>query len=179
MTSAEILSLISTISFVIAAISFGTAVFLWFYFKIPAVIGDLSGRTAKKSIARIRTSNERSGGQGYRPSAANVDRGKLTDTMQHAQKLNEEGGHNVPADKKNAAEAQISETELLPDAETKEQQGCPTELLDGNEPPSMLGEENETVSLTDETSLLIRRPGGKKFTMLEDIVLIHTDEVIF
>lgn len=69
MSTAEILSLISTISFVIAAISFALAVFFWFSFKIPSVIGDLSGRTAKKSIARMRASNERAGGQGYKPSA--------------------------------------------------------------------------------------------------------------
>ena len=34
MSTAEILSLISTISYVIAAISFALAVFFWFFFKI-------------------------------------------------------------------------------------------------------------------------------------------------
>ena len=84
MSTAEILSLVSLISYIIAGISLVLAVFFWFAFKIPSVIGDLSGRTARKSIARMRASNEKAGGQGYKPSATNANRGKLTDTMQHS-----------------------------------------------------------------------------------------------
>ena len=108
MSTAEILSLISLISYIIAGIALVLAVFFWFFFKIPSVIGDLSGRTAKKSIARKRASNERSGGKGYQPSATNVNRGKLTDTMQHSRKLKNEPKKAKPVD-----ESQMPETGLL------------------------------------------------------------------
>ena len=47
---AETLSILSIVSFAVAGASFMLAVFFWFFFKIPTVIGDLSGRTARKSI---------------------------------------------------------------------------------------------------------------------------------
>lgn len=55
---AEVLSMISVIAFVLSGIGFLCAIVFWFWFKIPVVIGDLSGRTAKKSIARLRSDNE-------------------------------------------------------------------------------------------------------------------------
>ena len=87
MSTVEILSLVSLISYIVAGICLVVTIFLWIIFKIPSVIGDLSGRTARKSIARMRANNEKAGGQGYKPSAENAGRGKLTDTMQHSKKL--------------------------------------------------------------------------------------------
>ena len=55
---AETLSLISLISF-LAAGAFGIlTVILWFVFRIPTVQGELSGRIVRKSIERMRKSNE-------------------------------------------------------------------------------------------------------------------------
>ena len=73
MSTAEILSLISVVSFVLCGIAFVLAVFFWFFFKIPAVIGDLSGRTARKSIEKMRAGNEKAA-QGYRPKTAYTTR---------------------------------------------------------------------------------------------------------
>ena len=44
---AQTLQTLSVISFVIAGACLVLAVFFWLFFKIPTVIGDLSGRTAK------------------------------------------------------------------------------------------------------------------------------------
>ena len=82
---AETLSMLSIISFIVAGVALAVAIFLWIFFKIPRVIGDLSGRNARKSIARVRASNEKSGDKSYRPSAANAARGKLTSTMPQTQ----------------------------------------------------------------------------------------------
>ena len=60
---AEGLFLISRISFIGAGICLVLAVFLWFRLGIPAVFGELSGRTARKSIAKMRENNKRSGKQ--------------------------------------------------------------------------------------------------------------------
>ena len=70
----------------VSGVCFILAVFIWFKFDILAVIGDLSGSTAKKSIARMRENNEKSGVKSYRSSATNVQRGKLTDTMNMSNK---------------------------------------------------------------------------------------------
>ena len=180
MSTAEILSLISTISYVIAAISFVLAVFFWFNFKIPSVIGDLSGRTAKKSIARMRASNERAGGQGYKPSTTNASRGKLTDTMQHSRKLAGDAKKKPAAEpkKKTQAEDVMPETGLLATNKAVVADGQQTDLLEGSEATGLLADEDATAPLHDEPKPIIKRTGGKKLTMLDEVMLIHTDEVI-
>lgn len=172
MSTAEILSLISTISYDIAAISCVLAVFFWFYFKIPSVVGDLSGRTARKSIARMRASNERAGGQGYKPSVANINRGKLTDTMQHAKKA------TVAHPKNPVAEDQRPETGLLAENKAVVLGSQQTELLDDENTTSMLIDEDATVPLHEEKQSSAKRTGGKRLTILDEVMLIHTDEVI-
>jgi len=58
-----------------------TSVFLFFYLKIPKVIGDLTGSTARKAIEEIRQQNENSGHKTYKTSLVNQERGKLTDKI--------------------------------------------------------------------------------------------------
>ena len=77
----QTLQLLSTVAFAVAGACLILAFFLWFFFKIPSVIGDLSGRTARKSIARIREANEKSGNKSYVPSKINAARGKITAAM--------------------------------------------------------------------------------------------------
>ena len=45
--NAELLSTLSTVAFVVAGVSLALSVFFWFFFRIPTVIGDLSGKNAK------------------------------------------------------------------------------------------------------------------------------------
>lgn len=184
MSNAEILSLISTISFVIAAISFALAVFLWFKFKIPSVIGDLSGRTARKSIARMRARNERAGGQGYKTSAANASRGRLTDTMHHSRKLTD-----TPKKKSKPTEAPkvdvtnevlMPETGLLADNQAHASEEPATEILTDTEATGVLLDQEATapLDLQEQPPVTVKRTGGKQLTILDEVVLIHTDEVI-
>lgn len=171
MSTAEILSLISLISYIIAGIAAVLAVFFWFFFKIPAVIGDLSGRTAKKSIARKRASNERSGGKGYQPSATNANRGKLTDTMQHSRKLKDEPKKAKPVD-----ESQMPETGLLKSNTAQTARSTETELL--GDTANLETTADETAELVSNGAVGQARTGGVKLTMLDEVVLTHTDEVI-
>lgn len=55
---AETLNNLSVVMWIAAGICLAIAVFFWFFFQIPAVAGDLSGRTARKSIEKMRTANE-------------------------------------------------------------------------------------------------------------------------
>ena len=180
MSTAEILSLISTISFAIAALSFVLAVFFWFNFKIPSVIGDLSGRTAKKSIAKMRANNERAGGQGYKPSAANANRGKLTDTMQHSRKLAGEVKNKPATEPKKKVQVadDLPVTELLETNNAVAVDNQQTELLETSEATGLLVDEDATMPLGEESNVVVKRTGGMKLKMLDEVILIHTNEVI-
>ena len=74
-------TLLSYIAYGAAGLMVTLAVLFFFLFKIPEVIGDLSGRTARKNIAKIRSANERSGDKSFTPGRVNEDRGKLTKSM--------------------------------------------------------------------------------------------------
>lgn len=52
---------ISIISFSVSIIFLLLSIIMWFKFDIWKVIGDLSGRRAKKTIANMRVNNEKNG----------------------------------------------------------------------------------------------------------------------
>lgn len=146
---AQVLSIIAIISFVIAAIAFGLAIFFFIKFQIPSVIGDLSGRTARKSIAKMRETNK------------------------------EKKPKQIPFQRKN-------EETKLPVNEGEEttllaNEGEETTLLtnDVNETTLLTNDMYETTLLTEdmcETTLLV--DSSKELVMIEEIICIHTSEVI-
>ena len=175
MSTAEILSMVSLISYIVAGICLILCVFFWIFFRIPSVIGDLSGRTARKSIARMRANNEKAGGQGYKPSSANANRGKLTDTIQHSKRpetdaFNKKESHDV--------DSEPPETGLLSSNKAKKNSWIPTELLEKIATTSLLTDENTTMLLDSESVVQERRASVKKLVMLDEVILVHTDEVI-
>lgn len=170
MSTAEILSLVSLISYIVAGVCLVLAVFLWFFFKIPSVIGDLSGRTAKKSIEKMRQANTKSGSKSYRSSATNVSRGKITDTMHPSAKLKATEAPAAPAQ-----DSATPETTLLSENRATFYASEGTQMLDGSEATGMLADAQATMTLNDNAAMRI---GGKKLTMLNEVMLIHTNEVI-
>lgn len=232
---AKTLTDLSTVFFIVAAVGLVLAVFLWVFFNIPKVIGDLSGKTAKRSVAKIRAANEQSGYKSYRPSEANVLRGKLTEPVPEEEKRKRmrsaqakgyyskgtgdmtEGkstshlsdAPNMPgvsASVKSgsvaAASAAVGETEKisttteLPSAKINEE----TEALSQGEETAALdlsidlNEETQALNRdsTEETAILDRcddpastgrkyrvvGTGKIKLRIVEEIMLIQTDEVI-
>lgn len=57
------------------------SVLLFLVLKVPRLIGDLSGATARRAIRGIREKNVSSGEKVFRSSAVNSARGKVTDRM--------------------------------------------------------------------------------------------------
>lgn len=165
---ADILSIVSLVSFIVAGISLVVAIFFWINFKIPRVIGDLTGRTARKSIAKMRASNEASGSKSYRPSATNVNRGKLTDTMPDSVKLNQQASTSAPFDK--------GQTGILDENKVSGNSAEPTAMLDDSATELLLGSE-ETELLAQEAQAK-RKVAKKKLRMLDEVIYTHTDEVI-
>lgn len=169
---AEILSIISTVSYILAALFLILAVFLWFKFKIPIIVGDLTGRNAKKSIAKIRENNEKTGVKTHRSSKTNVDRGKLTTDIKK---------ENKKAEKSTVIDY-YAETGLLNENNARNandvvvEQG--TSLLNSDTTETL--DDAETTLLADGRSTQQRDEAVKRldFRMLEEIIMIHTDEVI-
>lgn len=168
---AEALSIISLISFVVSGVCLLLAVLFWFIFDIPTVYGDLSGRTARKSIAQMRENNEKSGKVLYRSSITNLERGKTTDTTPEFTKS------GIKRKELGIPENERMETGLLSDNKADNQEEQQTELLNGEE-TGLLSDEFMTAQL----DALLQQPApqreGKKLVMLNEVMLIHTEEVI-
>lgn len=165
---AETLSTLSIISFIVSGICLALSIFLWIFFKIPTVMGDLSGRTAQKSIARMRAANEKSGAKSYKGSKVNAERGKLTDTMQHSKKPKQEKG---PFDESPG-------TELLKDKYSDEPLSDAIRMLE-SETAGLFVDENATVPLDNLVHKNpIKRESNVKLKMLNEVLLTHTNEVI-
>lgn len=156
---AETLSILSIVSFAVAGASFVLALFFWFFFKIPTVIGDLSGRTARKSIAKIRAANEKTGAKTYKESKTNAARGKLTGNIPDSAKLNNKESHT------NSGKP---ETGLLAENKAGSIDSEETGMLDSE----------ATAALDTSTPPAVKRIGGKALKLMEEVMLIHTDEVI-
>lgn len=160
-------------SAVMAAIS----VILFFTLRIPKVISDLTGRTAKKAIEQIRRQNEESGDKTYKSSAVNLERGKVTDKISESGRVLSQGdspfGTGVITEK--------IAYENVPMHQAEE-----TTVLGGGDETTVLAAEETTVLTEDrgETAVLqqpvMNAPirANAVFEIAYEITYINTNEVI-
>lgn len=165
---AETLSTLSIISFAVAGVCLVLAVFFAFFFKIPTVIGDLSGRTARKSIAKMRAANEKTGSKTYKESKTNATRGKLTGNIPDSAKLNK---------KESRRNSDKPETGLLAENKADSIDSEETGILD-SEATGLLIDAEATATLDTAVPPAAKRTSGKALKIIEEVMLIHTDEVI-
>ena len=85
---AELLVKISYIAFAGAVVCLILAVILFIKFKIPTVIGDLSGKNAKKAIQQMRETNSQKGNPAFKPGKKNERHKKLTEELTFKKKEN-------------------------------------------------------------------------------------------
>ena len=151
----------------LAGIMLLVSLLLFFLLHIPAVIGDLTGATARKAIEDIRSQNTKSGDKTYKSSQVNRERGRVTDKMTPSGRLlrhpsGEYGGA--------MATEKISTSRLNTEAE----ESFATTLL---EQPAV---SNETTVLTPdaggETTVLAENQ--ITFQIVYEITFVHTNEVI-
>lgn len=150
---ADVLFLVSNTALILAMICFVLAIIFFVKFKIPFVIGDLSGKNARKSIAKMRSYNEKSGNKAYQSSKTNQNREKLTHTIKGIQPKASENPETVMLASNTA---QVSETE-----ET-----------------TYLEEGNETTLLMAENEVRGKQQKGAKLQLIQETMLIHTEETI-
>lgn len=153
---------------------FVIAVVLFFTLRIPKVISDLTGRTARKAIENIRLQNEQSGDKTYQSSAVNLERGKLTDKISQSGRL-------MPRDATPFGTGVI--TEKISTMELEQPAG-ETDVLD-----QPIGETDVLTPIAGETDVLAPVTGETEvlapaeqpvqvFTIEYEITFIHTNEVI-
>ena len=181
------------------------AVILFFTLRIPKVISDLSGRTARRAIEDIRRRNTEGGEQNYKPSAVNRDRGRLTDKISRSgrlvpqqagnlsggantekigtQKLQQPAGETMPLNQAFAGEtmplSQSMAGETMP--LTQEMAG-ETALLTPNTmgetmPLSQAPARGETAQLSAQPVAAVSQ-ADPAFAVVYEITYIHTNETI-
>lgn len=155
---------------ILAAVMLAVTVLLFFVYKIPTVIGDLTGANARKAIENIRNQNESSGDKLYKTSQVNRERGKLTDKISPSGSLMRDpsgvlGGGAMATEKISTQELpQVDETTVLESDETT--------VLSANE-ITVLGNVG-----AGETTVLVAEDTPAVFQIEFEITYIHTDEVI-
>lgn len=145
---------------------FVITVVLFFTLRIPKVISDLTGRTARKAIENIRLQNEQSGDKTYQSSAVNLQRGKLTDKISQSGRL-------VPRDATPFGTGVITEKISTQQLLTEEPVG-ETSVLAVSEETSVLDSGMGETSVLDASEAQM----PQVFTVEFEITFIHTDEVI-
>ena len=166
---ADILSIISLVSFIVAGICFALALFFWFYFHILRIIGDLTGWTARKSIAKMRQNNEASGNKSYRSTATNISRGKLTGTVLDSAKPKSTGYASNSFN--------TNPTSVLEKNKATGIRAGQTTILE-NQTTEFLLESNATEPLAKKAQTRQKKAVKKKLKMLDEVIYTHTDEVI-
>lgn len=177
---ADTLYMISNISFILMIIFLALSIFFVIKFNIIEIIGDLSGITAKKSIKRIRENNEKSGVKKYRPSKINKERGLLTEDMEQSKKLKYKISDNrneiserteLLINRNNIEDNKIKGTEVLDNGTT---------ALDDEQETDVLSKEiNATEDKNNKVSMF--GPMAKDavaLKMIDDVVIVHTKEII-
>lgn len=155
---------IYNVSLILACIMLIISVILFFVLKIPAVIGDLSGVTAKKAIEGIRNQNEESGEKTYKSSLVNKERGRLTDKISPTGSL-----HTPLSDRLGFG----MKTEKISTQQLAMTESGETVVL------NPIGETTVLVSTAGETEVLsvISQEFGF-FQIEQEITFVHTQEII-
>lgn len=158
-----------------AVIMLFVAVFLFFYFKIPKVIGDLTGANARKAIENIRNQNENKGDKSQGLSDINRERGKLTEKISQSGRIikgrTDSLGEMFKTSKISTQELSLNDTS----SET-------TVLSSMNETTVLnYSDVNETTVLNSESmneTQLLTPSNVTTFVIEKEITYIHSDEEI-
>lgn len=154
---------------VLAGIMFVVSVIVFFFLKIPTVIGDLTGANARKAIENIRNQNESTGDKTYKTSQVNRERGKLTDKISPS-------GQLIPNPSRSLHGAmgteKLNTQDLEPQGGASETTVLTGELTGASETTVLTGE-----LTVDEPAVPDAQPSNV-FVIEYEITYIHTDEII-
>lgn len=157
--------IIAIVGFSLSGITLIAAIFMFIKLNIPAVIGDLSGKTVAREIQAMRDANESSGNKIHRSSKVNADRGRLTEKVKE---YSDNGSVMAMAHSSKRLDKISDERESLVEIQQKFQNqnnGSTTETLSQNVSEIALDEKRVTDVLSEQkqTEVLIE---GKETEML-------------
>ena len=157
---------ISTISFALAILFFIISLIFFLRFDIWRVIGELSGRTAKKSIERIKASGEAASGKNQEGLQLFFSKGRISEALGNlgANKKANGSAKELPANNEAVYTGGTNITEDLPDEYS-------TEIL-----MEALEEESVGTELLTPEKESSRLPVEIK--VIEEVTIIHTQDVI-
>ena len=144
--SIEMLQTLSLIGYMLSGVFLIITIILFFVLKVPQLIGDVTGATARKAIEDIRRQNEESGDKAYKPSAVNAARGSLTDKISASGKLIKNSG-KISA---GIGTQKIGTQKLVQEAQMGQETTFITEAASQETTVLTL----ETIALSPETSVL-------------------------
>ena len=157
------------------------AIVLFFVYKIPGVLGDLTGSTARKAIENIRNQSEQSDHKVHHTSKVNRERGRITDKITPS-------GRVVQAPTGAVYGSMVTEKIGTQKLDVNEAPySAETAVLGSNNETAVLSSSNETAVLSrnDETTVLSNLEHSEEKTAQEnifaveyEITFIHTAEVI-
>lgn len=156
--TAESFSLLSWIFFGLSGACLITGIVLFVVFKIPSVIGDLSGHTAKKSIDKMWDKN--------------------TAKNEKTNKKQKNANKPVAVRRTNGSKNDMVETGLLVENRKNIPEVSETELLTGPEMGPNNAQSQETEWLTGNQPVPEKRKPNVIIDVIEEIVLIETKEVL-
>lgn len=181
---AELLMKISWALFALSAAALICAVVFWVKFKIPKIIGDLTGRNAKKEIAKMRSENEKTGKMKFQPQfAGRTSRGKHSTIMQPPP-ASPAGTAAVRKSKRAAVtlQAEAGQTGILADnwAQGPANRAEETTMLSNTLNKEEMAEETTTLLSPPERqqAVVVADRKSVQLEMLDDEISVHTDEVI-
>lgn len=151
-----------------SGIMLAVTVILFFTLRIPKVISDLTGRTAKRAIEDIRRQNEEGGDQNGLPGNGVVVRSKMTDKISKS-------GRVVPRPENSFVTGVVTQkisTQQLPPQEPAEE----TMVLGSVSETTVLDAGGETMVLSPVQVPQVQIP--QVFAVEFEITYIHTNELI-
>lgn len=158
---ADILNTISIISFILFGLFAILSVVYCIVLKIPAVVGDLTGRTARKSIEQMRKNNEDTANNPFGVSRKTPEHIKPVGAMES---VNSQYSHN-------------RETGLLKENMKRDHKSESTGVLDF-EPGRKKNGKTVSLDMDIHTETVGRKPPLGSMKIIDEVVAIHTEEVI-
>lgn len=193
--------IIAIVGFSLSGVALVAAVFMFIKMNIPAIIGDLTGKTVAREIKAMRESNASSGDKRFRPSAVNMERGTLTEKVKqepldaaslkkaHASKRLDHTAGLVTNEQLEQIAVEIEDmsgstpTEMLSDNATEVLDTGATEVLDSGATEILSDDSTEVVSegttvLSCTEELEEKEAKLVQFKVVYSQIVIHSNEVI-
>ena len=162
------------IAFVLAGISFVFSVFWWFKFHIWGVIEYLTGRTARKEIAKMQAENEKNANF-YLGLYSDKKQDKAAEEKVTIKKVQQKEISETAPMEKQSTQRKLDDTAPLEEETVPMEKQSTQRKLEGT---VLLEKKENSKSLPQTEFLTSAEKQVIALEMLEDIVLIHTEENI-